>query len=224
MSFLSKNTSTMSSGIKFDRNEFAGSLGDIGTDLPLLTGIILASGLEPVNVLVVFGLAQIASGLIYRMPMPIQPLKAMAALVIAQGCSASVIAGAGIAIGAIMIVLTLTGVLERMVKVVPPAVVRGIQFGLGIKLALIALHKYLPSAGMPGYVLATIGGVLAFVLLGSRRYPSGLFLIPLGIVWSVFFTLDFSTAPTWLGVDVRISWRGFLRGSGRGQRWIEVGE
>ena len=66
--------------VKFDRNELAGSVGDIGTDLPLLIGMILAIGLNAPSVLIMFGAMQIFTGLFYRMPMPVQPLKAMAAI------------------------------------------------------------------------------------------------------------------------------------------------
>ena len=45
--------------IRFDRNELAGAFGDIGTDLPLIIGMILASGLHSSSVLVMFGLATI---------------------------------------------------------------------------------------------------------------------------------------------------------------------
>src|SRR5690349_12791544 len=55
--------------LRFDRNEWSGAFGDIGTDFPLIAGMILAAGLDPTGVLIAFGLMQIATGLIYRMPM-----------------------------------------------------------------------------------------------------------------------------------------------------------
>ncbi|MCZ2400148.1 MAG: hypothetical protein LC135_09825 [Phycisphaerae bacterium] len=36
--------------IRFDRHELAGSFGDIGTDLPLLIGMIAAAGLDSASV------------------------------------------------------------------------------------------------------------------------------------------------------------------------------
>ena len=51
--------------VRFDRNELAGSFGDIGTDLPLIVGIVLATGLDAAGVFIVFGLLQIATGLIW---------------------------------------------------------------------------------------------------------------------------------------------------------------
>src|SRR5205807_7060474 len=70
--------------IRFDRNEFAGAFGDIGTDLPLIVGMVLAAKLDVASTLILFGAMQILTALFYRMPMPAQPLKAVAVMVIAQ--------------------------------------------------------------------------------------------------------------------------------------------
>lgn len=69
--------------IRFDRSELAGAFGDMGTDVPLFIGMVLGAGPEETSVLVMFKAIHILTGLVYRMPMPVQPLKAMAALVIA---------------------------------------------------------------------------------------------------------------------------------------------
>jgi hypothetical protein len=63
--------------IRFDRNELAGAFGDIGTDLPLIIGVILAAPLDSASALILFGIMQILTALRYRMPMPVQPLKAL---------------------------------------------------------------------------------------------------------------------------------------------------
>ena len=131
--------------VKFDRNELAGSVGDIGTDLPLLIGMILAIGLDAPSVLIMFGVMQIFTGLFYRMPMPVQPLKAMAAIVIAQGASGKItpgiLYGAGLAVGIVVFILTVTHLIDWIAKVIPKCVIRGIQFGLGIKLALLVAPR-----------------------------------------------------------------------------------
>ncbi|HEX8658409.1 MAG TPA: putative sulfate/molybdate transporter, partial [Hymenobacter sp.] len=100
--------------IRFDRNEVAGAFGDLGTDLPLLIGVIAASGVNSAGVLILFGLMQVFSGLWYRMPMPVQPLKAFAALVIAQKIPGRVIFGGGLAIGASMFFLSITGLIDAL--------------------------------------------------------------------------------------------------------------
>src|SRR5258706_3927131 len=74
-------TSGTRPAIRFDRNELSGAFGDMGTDVPLIIGVALASHLDGASVLIMFGAMQILTGLAYRMPMPVQPLKAMAAIV-----------------------------------------------------------------------------------------------------------------------------------------------
>lgn len=176
--------------IRFDRNELAGAFGDIGTDLPLIVGLILAAGLDSASVLIMFGLMQVGTGLMYRMPMPVQPLKAMAAIVISQKLAAGVLFGGGLAVGILMLVLTVTGLLAWLARVIPTTVIRGIQFGLGLQLASLALREYVPAEGLPGYVLAAAAFLIVILLLGNRRFPAALFVIALGVAYAFAFTLD----------------------------------
>lgn len=176
--------------IKFDRNELSGAFGDIGTDFPLIVGMILASGLDVTSVLIMFGAMQLLTGFIYGLPMPVQPLKAVAVLVIAQKLSGNIIYGAGLAIGITMLLLTVTGLIDWLARVIPKSVIRGIQFGLGLKLASIALKNYVMVDGIPGYWLAAIGFVLIIFLIGNRKYPPAIFVIILGVVYAFLFKLD----------------------------------
>lgn len=176
--------------IRFDRNELAGSFGDIGTDLPLIVGMILAVGLDSASVFIMFGLLQILTGLVYGLPMPMQPLKAMAVLVITQKIGGDVLYGAGLAIGTIMLMLSLSGALTVLARLIPKCVVRGIQFGLGLSLALLSLKTYVPSQGAEGYVLAAAGFAAMVALWGNRRFPAGLFVIGLGAICAAVLRID----------------------------------
>ncbi|MCX6138567.1 MAG: putative sulfate/molybdate transporter [Ignavibacteriales bacterium] len=187
--------------IRFDRNELAGSFGDIGTDLPLIVGIILAAGLDSASVFIMFGLMQILTGIVYGIPMPMQPLKAMAVLVITQKIAGPVLFGAGISVGIIMLFLTITGGLTLLIRWIPPAVVRGIQFGLGLSLASLALKDYVPSMGLPGYGLALAGMFLMILLWGNRRIPPGLLVIGIGVLYALVVGLHMDAI---LG-DVRLA-------------------
>ena len=62
--------------------ELAGSLGDFGTLLPMAVGYITVCGLDPAGLLVMMGVANIATGLVYRLPMPIEPMKVLAVVAI----------------------------------------------------------------------------------------------------------------------------------------------
>lgn len=187
---------------RFNRHELAGAFGDLGTDLPLIAAMIVVAKLDAASVLVMFGALQIFTGLWYRMPMPVQPLKAMAALVITQQLSAGVLYGGGLAIGAIVLLLALSGSLTWLARVIPPPVVRGIQFGLGLQLALLAGRDFLAREGLAGWLLA--GGAFALVILlwGSRRWPAALAVVGLGILYAVAFKLDGAALGAGVGLTL----------------------
>ncbi len=177
---------------RFDRNELAGAFGDIGTDLPLIVGMILASGLDSSSVLVMFGLMQLLTALVYGMPMAVQPLKAVAVIVITRHVAPEVLYGGGLAIGAAMLLLTVTGGMDWLGRVVPRAVVRGLQLGLGLQLSLLALGNYVQRDGLRGYVLAAAAFAIVIALLGNRRFPPALFVIALGVLYALAFKLNAS--------------------------------
>lgn len=176
--------------IRFNRYELSGAFGDLGTDFPLIVSMVLAAGLDGASVLVMFGAMQLFTALAYGLPMPVQPLKAMAVIVITQKLGANVLYGGGLAIGLLMLLLTLTGLVEYVARLVPKAVVRGIQFGLGLQLVMLALKQYVVAEGVGGYWLAALGFVLVFLLLGHRRFPPAIPVILLGVVYAFIFKLD----------------------------------
>lgn len=204
--------------LRFDRHELSGAFGDMGTDLPLLVGMILAARLDSASVLAMFGLMQILTGIWYRMPMPVQPLKAMAALVIAQKLPAATLYGGGMAIGVIMLALSLSGAITWVARIVPKPVVRGIQLGLGLQLASIALKDYMRAGGKTGWILALAGFALTLILMRLRRFPAAAALILLGLAYAFAFQLgagDFARAagfrlPQWNAVAWPDIWTGCL--------------
>lgn len=172
-------------GIRFNRREFSGAFGDLGNDLPLLAGMIVAVGLDSGWVFCMFGVMQMASALAYRIPMPVQPLKAVAALVIAQGIGLPVIQGAALAVALIMALLTVTGFLGRLARLIPRPVITGIQVGLGLKLGWLAARHYVPAEGAAGWFLA-MGCVLVLAVLSrQRRFPAAVAVLAIGVVYAL---------------------------------------
>lgn len=171
--------------IRFDRHELAGAFGDIGTDLPLLVALIATCGLDGASVFALFGALQIATGLLYGIPMPVQPLKAMAAIMLAQRLSPGILAGGGIAIGIAMLVLAGSGLLDWLARVVPREVVRGIQLGLGITLATLALKDYVAADGRAGFMVALVAVGTLLVLRRQRRVPGPLVVIAGGVAYAL---------------------------------------
>ncbi len=189
-------------GIAFNRQELAGSMGDLGTDFPLIVAMIVAADLHTPSVLIVFGLMQVFTGIVYKMPMPVQPLKAMAALVIAQKIAGNILLGAGLAIGVVMLLLALTGALRALAHVVPKAVIRGIQAGLGISLCSVAFKEYIPAEGLPGFGLALAAFAIAIIFMDHRRYPAALLVILAGFIYAVSFKIQISDFYNAFGLNL----------------------
>lgn len=189
-------------GIRFNKQEFAGSFGDIGTDLPLIIAMITAAGLHAPSVLIVFGLMQISTGLIYKIPMPVQPLKAMATLVIAQQIGGNILLGAGLSIGIVMFLLSISGLLGKISMIIPKAVIRGLQLGLGLSLCLLAFKKYIPNDGFYGYVIAMLSFIIIVIFIDSKKYPASLIVVSLGLVFALFFKVNFSSLIDSFGLNL----------------------
>ena len=204
--------------IRFDRNELAGSFGDIGTDFPLVVSLILVAGLDPASVLIMFGVMQVFTGLVYGIPMPVQPLKAMTVIVLTQKLTGNILYAGGLAIGLMMLFLTASNLLGWLGKIVPKCVVRGIQFGLGMQLATLALKEYVGVDGASGYVLAAVSFAIVIALLGNRKYPASLFVIILGLLYGLFLKVNGGTLiksigfslPQFHSVTPKDLWTGFI--------------
>ncbi|MGC9520270.1 MAG: putative sulfate/molybdate transporter [Anaerolineae bacterium] len=167
--------------------ELGGSLGDFGTLFPLAIGYIAINGLNPAGLFVMLGLTNIALGLIYRVPMPLQPKKVIAAVAISQRWSPSLITASGFGMGLTWFLLTLTGLLRKLVEWAPTFLVRGIQLALGLTLGWQALKMLAPAPW-----LGLVAIVIALLLRDSRYAPASIVLMALG-----------------LGI---VAWRGDLRG------------
>ena len=210
--------SLFKSKIRFDRNELAGSFGDIGTDFPLVVSLILVAHLDPASVLIMFGAMQVLTGLIYGIPMPVQPLKAMTVIVLTQKLTGNILYAGGLAIGLTMFFLTASNLLAWIGKIVPKSVVRGIQFGLGVQLATLALKNYVSADGMQGYMLATASFVIVIILLGNRKYPASLFVIVLGLIYALALKVSGGTLiksigfslPHFQTLSLKDLWMGFI--------------
>jgi len=171
--------------IRFDLRELSGSLGDLGTFLPLALAMSVTGGFDFGVVLVWAGAMNIATGLAFRQPVAVQPMKAIAAVAIAEGLSAGDVAAAGLLVGAAVFTLGVLGVAEWVGRKVPKAIVRGIQLGIGAKLALagaawlfgvhlgidgVTVRPGLPLFGHDSLVVAGIAAALLF-LPALRRTP-----------------------------------------------------
>src|SRR6185503_18127389 len=119
---------------RFDRTEWAGAFGDLGTLIPFVVAYVGVVGMDPFGILFAFGVSLIVCGAYYRTPIPVQPMKAAGAVAATQAAQTAVITsgaviGAGLATGAIWLVLGLTGAARKISATIPRFVVVGIVLG-----------------------------------------------------------------------------------------------
>ena len=161
---------------EFNLRELAGSMGDFGTLFPLAIGYIVVCGLDPAGLFIWMGLVNIATGLVYRLPMPVEPKKVVAVAAISQRWPAPLVYASGLGLGITWFVLALTGLMRYIVRWTPMFVVRGIQLALGIMLAWEGL-KMMRS----NLLLGLIAIAIVLVLRENRYAPATIVLMALGV-------------------------------------------
>ncbi len=200
---------------RFDRLEFAGSLGDLGTLIPLSVAMILVTNLSVTSVLLMVGLFYIFGGLYYKLPIPVQPLKVVAAIAIAcpEKVSVPVIAASGILFGLVLLFLAFTGLIDWLAKFFTKPIMRGIQLGLGFILINKGIHLILKKelfinksfipAGFGEIPMNAVIGIFGFLvtllLISNKRFPGAIIAVVSGIVIGILYgSLDnvgFSLGP-----------------------------
>ena len=178
--------------LKIDRHELAGGLGDAGLFVPIAVALVAVNGMNATAVFAVGGLAYLATALYFRVPMPVQPLKAFAAAAIALELEPVVIAAGALLMSAAMATLALTGLAGWLAERFPLVLVRGIQASVALLLAKasVELAERGNWEGMPavpewaGLLMAAIGCGLLFALR-SRRIPGALLVLCGGVAGGI---------------------------------------
>ena len=190
-SLLQTHYHNLSTFLRSPLSEISGSFGDLGTLLPILIALTLNNSISLSSTLVSSGLANIYTGVLFGIPLPVQPMKAIAAVALAQKFSKEEIASAGIFVAGAIGVLSLTGLVRWFTNKIPIPVVKGIQLGTGLSLILSAGNLYPSSTGgSTASILNAAVLLLCFLaLLASssfRRIPYALILLVFGIIFVTF--------------------------------------
>jgi len=191
-------------GNRFDRMEWAGAFGDLGTLIPFVVAYLSMLSLDPFGVLFSFGVAMIICGLVYRTPFPVQPMKAVGAIATTQAAqtltvTAGAVYAAGLASGVIWLLLGLTGTAQKVTKLVARPVVVGIILGLGFGFMLNGVKMMADSWWIGGFAL---GGTL--LLLGSQRVPAMFLLLIFGAVCGVIVDPTLAEQLAGLSIEPRM--------------------
>jgi len=125
--------------------ECSGACGDLGTFIPHVIGAMTVAGLAPAGVLFGFAAFLIATGLFYGLPLPVQPMKAISAVILTGGLRPGEVAAAGMMIGVVLLALSVTGWIGRLARAIPQSVSAGLQLGLGVLMGVLGLKLILET-------------------------------------------------------------------------------
>jgi len=152
-------------------------LGDLGLFIPLVVAMSSIGGLDLGTILVAAGVMNVATGWFFRQPIPVQPMKAIAAVAITEGLAKGEVMASGIIMGALLLAFGVTGTIGAIDRLIPKPLVRGIQLGVGLKLAALGIDRVfaLPFWGWDGIGVAILTALLLLWLV-TRQKP-GLILV-----------------------------------------------
>ncbi|KAH6674278.1 sulfate transporter-like protein [Halenospora varia] len=171
-------------------SEISGSLGDLGTLLPLMIALAVNNSISLSTTLVFSGLWNILTGAAFGIPLPVQPMKAIAAVAISRKFSIEETVSAGFTTAGVVFIFSATGLLGWFTHVIPTPVVKGIQVGAGLSLVISAGTSLLQPLG---WVIPNAGDNLLWALFAflfllstqtSPRVPYALLVFVLGIIIS----------------------------------------
>jgi hypothetical protein len=167
----------------------SGSVADLGVLAPIAAALILGNGLDAGTVLVGAGALYLAAGLYFRVPVPVQPIKAAAAIAIARGLPPETIGAAGAVLGVLLVVLAATGAARLLARVFAPPLVRGLQLGVGLILIRTAIDLASPSGHLiPLVVAGTVTVSLVIAARMRRAIPLALLLVVGAGAWTALAT------------------------------------
>ncbi|XP_022881553.1 LOW QUALITY PROTEIN: molybdate transporter 1 [Olea europaea var. sylvestris] len=162
--------------------ELNGAMGDLGTYIPIILALTLAKNLDLGTTLIFTGVYNFVTGAIYGVPMPVQPMKSIAAFAISNpSFGIPEVMAAGICTAGILFLLGITGLMQLVYKLIPLSVVRGIQLAQGLSFSMTAV-KYIRNEqnfaksksagkrhwmGLDGLLLALICACFIIIVNGS---------------------------------------------------------
>jgi len=203
-----ENTSNITGKFRFSLEEAAGAVGDFGTIFPIILGVALVSDVNLSIIFLFFAVWYAIAGLYYKLPIPIEPMKAIGAIVIAEGLTSPDIAASGVVIGILFFLIGSFKGMRVIRNYIPKSVIRGVQGGLALLLLKTSFGFVSTDFMFAGISVAII--LLFFVVSPRLNIPdiSALIVIALGIgagiYWHGFPELVFIPLPTLVIPDLSV--------------------
>lgn len=175
--------------MRVSSGDLSGAVADLGVLVPLSAALVVVNGIHPAPLLIAAGVLVVASGLYFRIPFPVQPLKALTALAVAQSLSPDLIHAAGLQIGLLFAFLGVTGLADRLAVLFTKEVIRSLQFAVGSLLVITAVRLAIEPPEIfgdrfsPGLILGLAVAVFVVIAVAShlRWTAAGAVTLAVGI-------------------------------------------
>jgi hypothetical protein len=183
---MASETTTAQHANRFDRMEVAGAFGDLGTLVPFVVAYLAVLRMDPCGVLFAFGIAMLVCGLVYRTPIPVQPMKAAGAIATTQAAQTltitpAMVHGASLVTGLVWLVLGLTGTAHRVANLLKRPIVVGIILGLGFGFMIEGAKMMAQNWWVGGAAL-----LVTSLLLTNRVIPAMFLLLLFGAAYGIW--------------------------------------
>ncbi|KAI8581924.1 hypothetical protein K450DRAFT_206868 [Umbelopsis ramanniana AG] len=172
-------------------HELSGSLGDLGTLLPLMISLAVSGQINLTSTLWFGGIWNIVSGLIYQVPICVQPMKALGAVALSSNMSIQQTMAAGLGVGGIIFFLGATKTIHMIGIITPKSVIKGIQLGTGVTLMIKAhdlvktLQWTITGANWADNFTWVLLAYIFVIGCYNRRVPSALILFLIGLTFAL---------------------------------------
>ena len=209
----------MSDRFRFNRLELAGSLGDLGTLLPIAIAMVLFNGLNALGLFLSIGVFYLLAGIYFGITVPVQPMKVIGAYAIATAMSPDQIQASSLLMGLFLMIIGITGAIDIIRKITPQSVIRGVQLSTGVILISsgiklisgISTFQLLRKAVEPhltvqavgpvpvSLVIGIVAGILTLLLLDNKKFPAGLILVAGGLLTGLALGARFNATDGVIG-------------------------
>ncbi|NWF55703.1 MAG: benzoate/H(+) symporter BenE family transporter [Syntrophaceae bacterium] len=165
-------------GNEYNRRELAGAFGDLGTFIPFVAAYITLNKMDPLGILVAFGVFKIFAGQYFKTPFPVQPMKAIGGMAIAhpEAITQGMIWSSGLFTAFFWLVMGLSGAVSWLHRITAKPITRGIMLGLGLSFVLQGIGM---MKEQPWVAVVAVG--MTFFLLSQEKIPAMLLLLTFGM-------------------------------------------
>lgn len=172
----------MEKDFRFNLEEAAGAIGDYGTLIPIIFGVVAVTDMKLAPILFFFAISYIITGLYYKLPMPVEPMKVIGTVAIAGKLSQMEVAAAGMIAAIIFIIVGVSGTMKYLKELIPNSIIRGIQLGLALTLAKTAVEFISQD-----FLIGSLAVLLILIFYFAPILDiSSLVVFSLGLIWGIY--------------------------------------